>query len=150
MCNCNNNNSLCSRCSKGLTCQCPPDYTVASLPVDCGCCPSGYTWSGATPNYPNGVCTGAGGKQIEPIPCTPCEEAVQADCVILPAISCLGLPAGMTLTSFVTYLCSDAFTFKLLQNIGLSNYLQDAFCEITSTCPLVGSTTPIPGPIVVV
>lgn len=152
MCNCNNNISLCSRCSKGLTCQCPPDYTVLPLPVSCGCCPSGYSWSGPTPNYPDGVCTGPGGVQTSPIPCSPCEETISAQCVILPAVSCYGVAAGTTLYDFInTVMCSDAFVSTLLSRIALSSTLKSSLCSITSTCPPGGTGTPIitsltPGP----
>jgi hypothetical protein len=143
MCNCNTT-SLCSGCSKGLLCQCPPDYSVLPLPVACGCCPPSYTWSGATPNWPNGVCTGPGDRQVAPIPCTTCVDSVQADCVILPEIACLGLPAGWSLTAFISYLCSDAFTAKMLTNIGLSTTLSTQFCDLVATCPTVPSSkTPI-------
>jgi hypothetical protein len=143
MCNCNNNNSLCSRCSKGLMCACPPDYSVTPLTVDCGCCPPGYTWTGATANWPNGVCTGQGGRQVSPIPCTTCVDSVPGDCVFLPAIPCFGVIAGTTLTSFINYLCSDAFTMKILSNIGLSTTLKTALCQLTTTCPPASSSTPI-------
>jgi len=147
MCNCNKT-SLCNRCSKGLSCGCPPDYSVLPLPVSCGCCPSGYIWSGPTLNYPNGVCTGPGGTTTEPIECSPCVESTPGQCVILPSIACLGTPAGMTLTDFLAYLCTEAFTAKLLTNIGLSTTLKAQFCDLTGSCPPSGGGAPILGPIV--
>jgi len=149
MCNCNRStNSLCSRCSKGLMCQCPPDYTIDPLPVDCGCCPPGYTWSGPTPNWPNGVCTGSGGTQTAPIPCSPCEESLDARCVILPAVACFGIAAGTTLYDFISqYMCSDAFVMSILNRISLSTTLQTALCTLTSACPPTTPGTPVIGPI---
>ena len=150
MCNCNRNStSVCGPCSKGMMCQCPPDYNIAALPVDCGCCPSGYVWSGPTANYPNGLCTGPGGTITEPIECSPCEDSLDARCVILPSVPCFGITAGTTLYYFITnYMCSDAFWLNGLLKIGASTTLQSAFCNIVSTCPTVpGSTTPVSGPL---
>ena len=153
MCNCNRStNSLCSRCSKGLMCQCPPDYTIDPLPVDCGCCPPGYTWSTSTsPNWPNGVFTGSGGTQTAPIPCSPCEESLDARCVILPAITCFGIAAGTTLYDFISqYMCSDAFIKNILNRISLSSQLGTDFCELVSACPPpISGKTPIMGAITI-
>ena len=148
MCNCNNNNSLCSRCSSGLSCACPPDYTVLPLPVSCGCCPPGYSWSGATPNWPNGVCTGAGGKQVEPIACNPCIDSTSTDCVTLPSIPCLGIVEGTTLTQFLSAICTPAFWINGLNIIGLDTLASTTFCNLVAACPSIpSSTTPIIGPI---
>lgn len=149
MCNCSGNfTSLCTRCSTGQTCACPPDYSILPLPVNCGCCPDGYTWSGPTANWPNGVCTGPGGMQTEPVDCTSCVDSVPAECVILPAIGCYNITAGTTLYSFINnYMCSDAFVMSILQKIALSSTLQATLCTIMAGCPPAGGTTPILGPI---
>lgn len=153
-CNCGNT-SLCVQCSAGLPCNCPPDYSVAPQPVDCGCCPSGYRYIGISPNWPRGECqcidpvTCPGAFSVTAIPCTPCEEAISSDCVITPFIECLGAKEGTSLTTVLEYLCSDAYTLKILQNIGLSTTLKAALCQIVSVCPTVGSTVPILGPIIV-
>lgn len=150
MCNCNHGISLCSRCSQGLACGCPPNYSVLPLPVECGCCPPGYTWSGATPNYPDGVCTGPGGVQVEPIECNPCVDSVPGKCVILPAVSCFGVPAGTTLYDFInTFMCSPAFWSIGLQLISTDATLKAQLCAINATCPLPVGGTPILGPPIV-
>lgn len=151
MCNCNSGISLCSRCATGLSCGCPPNYSILPLPVECGCCPAGYTWSTSTQNiYPNGVCTGPGGTQIQPIECNPCVDSISAKCVILPSIECFGIPAGTTLYTFITtYICSPAFWAKGLEVISLDTTLKAMLCDINSTCPAVGSGAPIALPLVV-
>lgn len=147
MCNCSKT-SLCSRCTSGQLCGCPPDYTVPVLPVDCGCCPSGYVWSGPTLNYPNGVCTGPGGVTTDPIDCNPCVDSVPASCVILPSIPCFGIAAGTTLLSFIqNFMCSDMFWMNFINRLTTSTTLQAAMCSVMSSCPPAGSSTPIIGPI---
>ncbi len=148
-CNCNNGISLCSRCSVGLTCSCPPDYSVLPLPVDCGCCPPGYTFQGPTANYPNGFCTNSVGTVVPVIPCTQCVESVPADCVILPEIACLGVQRGTTLTAFLAnILCSEAYVLNLINKIGVSTTLKAAMCNVISTCPIPSSLAPVAGPLV--
>ncbi len=126
-------------------CQCPPDYSVTPLPVDCGCCPPGYVWSVSTQNaYPNGVCTGPGGTQTQPIECNPCVDTLSAKCVILPQIDCFGIAAGTTLYEFISnYMCSDAFVMSIINRMSLSSDLQAAMCSVMSTCPPAGSSTPV-------
>lgn len=150
MCNCSGNtNSLCNKCSSGLLCQCPPDYSILPLPVNCGCCPSGYTWSGPTMNYPNGSCTNSIGNIVPPIPCTNCVKSIDPNCVILPAVPCLGIPNGMTLLNFISsYLCSTAFVSNILTILGSNSGLQQILCQIQANCPPINSTTPIIGPVV--
>lgn len=147
MCNCSNTTSLCNRCSQGLMCQCPPDYTVLPLPVDCGgCCPDGYTFQGPTANYPNGYCSGPGGTITLPVECNPCVDSVPAKCVILPNIPCFGITAGTTLYEFITnFMCSDAFVMSMLNRISLSTDLKTALCAINITCPAPTSGTPVMG-----
>lgn len=125
-------------------CQCPPDYRVNPLPVDCGCCSAGYTFVGPTLNYPNGYCTGAGGAIVEPIECNPCVDTLSAKCVILPDVPCFGITAGTSLYEFISsYMCSDAFVMGIINRISLSSTLQAAMCSVMSTCPPAGSSTPI-------
>ncbi len=153
-CNCGNT-SICTQCSAGLPCNCPPDYSVAPQSVICGCCPDGYGYVGITPNFPNGECqcinraNCPSAISISAIPCTPCEDSVSSDCVFTPLIECLGALEGTTLTTLLQYFCSEAYILSQLQTIGLSVTLKAALCEIVSICPTVGSTTPILGPIIV-
>jgi hypothetical protein len=149
-CNCNSGGtSNCVQCSAGLPCNCPPDYSVLPQPVECSCCPDGYTFYGPTPNYPSGYCQNSTGSIVGTIPCNSCVDSVSSDCVFLPDIECFGIKGPYPLTAFVEYLCSEAFVLKQLQTIGLSTTLKAALCQIVSVCPVVGSTTPIPGPIIV-
>lgn len=156
-CNCNNT-TPCTQCSAGSPCNCPPDYSVLPQPVDCHCCPAGYTFYGPTANYPNGFCClggdGTGNNCVSvavPVACNDCTESISADCVFVSDMACLGVAKGanVPLSTVLAFLCSDAFTLKMLQNIGLSTNLKAALCEIVSVCPTVGSTVPIPGPIIV-
>jgi hypothetical protein len=156
MCNCSPiPANICTQCSQGNTCGCPPDYSVMIQPVNCSCCPSGYSYSLTEPSYPNGICVADNpnavttGYYVATIPCVPCEETIPANCVILPAVSCLGVPANFTLTQFLNYMCTEAYVLNLLQKIGLSTTLKQAFCQITATCPIIGSSTPVLGPIIV-
>ncbi len=151
MCNCSSAPvSICDQCSQGQTCCCPPDYSIMPQPTPCGCCPDGYNWSGPTPNWPDGVCTAIDGKrQIAPIPCNACAETIASDCVIIPAIACLGFSGG-TLTAFITFMCSDVYIESILEKIGLSSNLGSGFCQLVQNCPPPGSgTTPIIGTITV-
>lgn len=128
-------------------CQCPPDYSVLPLPVDCGCCPPGAVYSGPTANYPNGYCTGPGGIISEPIECNDCVDTLSAKCVILPSIPCFGIVEGTTLYDFISnFMCSDAFVMNILNRVSTSTVLKDAWCAINSTCPVAPSgKTPILG-----
>lgn len=152
-CNCGGSSSICIQCSAGLPCNCPPDYSVLPQPVDCHCCPSGYTYIGITPNFPNGYCCPDNSltcdvrDAVAVIPCNTCINSIGSECVFITS-ECFGLK-NYPLNAFVEYLCSDAFTLKMLQNIGLSTTLKAALCEIVSICPSVGSTVPIPGPLII-
>lgn len=160
-CNCNNTTTqTCQQCSAGQPCNCPPDYSVTPLPVDCNktCCPPGYTYhNNIDIGFPNGMCCPNGGglvnctaqKAIQPIPCTVCIDSIPSDCVFVSNVPCLGVTTTTSLTSVLSYLCSEAFILSQLQTIGLSSTLKAALCEIISICPSVGNTTPIPGPITV-
>ncbi len=151
MCNCNPNPAdICTQCRSGNTCGCPPNYSILPEPVPCGCCPGGYTFTGPTPNWPNGYCSN-GTSQVAPIPCNQCAETLSADCIILPAIPCYGIAAGMTLTNFIVFMCSNpVFIQKILSNIGLSTTLGSGFCQLVQNCPSKGSgTTPVIGPIII-
>jgi len=118
------------------------------LPVECGCCPDGYTWSAATKNWPDGVCTNSLGGTTDPIECEVCEEGISDRCVFLSAGNCFGLPATTTLNQFVEYLCSQAFTQKILSNISTNQTSYNGFCNLVSGCGVSpGSSTPIIGPI---
>ncbi len=152
-CNCGNT-SICTQCSAGIPCNCPPDYSVAPQPVDCGCCPDGYRYVGITPNFPNGecqcktaICTGA--FSVSAIPCVPCEEAISSDCVMVEAIECLGITANTPLTTVLEFFCSAAYIQLILSKIGLTPSLGSGLCQLTRNCPPSGSTTPIPGPITI-
>jgi len=150
MCNCSPNPAnICTQCQSGNPCGCPPDYSIAPLPVPCGCCPDGYTFVGPTPNYPSGYCQRGDPKSaaaaiVPPIPCNNCPETIQSDCVILPAIPCLGIAAGTTLTSLLGFLCSSAFAEVILKAIAADPAVGSGFCQLVQNCPPVGSgTTPI-------
>jgi hypothetical protein len=151
-CNCNSTGNIynnCVQCSAGLPCNCPPDYSVTALNVPCECCPPGFYPIGNGYCCANGaVCNVSSPTNTPTIPCNTCEDSVSADCVFLkPNAECFGIKEGTTLTQFIEYMCSDAFVLNLLQSIGLSTTLKAALCQIVSVCPVVGSTTPIPGPI---
>lgn len=150
MCNCASSTSvssgsICNQCAQGNPCGCPPSYTITPLPVDCSCCPAGYTYMGPTLNFPDGFCQGTIASDIIPAGnCSDCPETMSSDCVILPAIPCLGLPAGTTVTQLANFLCSPAFVEVILANIGLSSTLGSGFCQLVQNCPPVsGGTTPI-------
>lgn len=149
MCNCSSiPANICTQCSQGQQCGCPPDYTILPQPVPCKCCPSGYTFY-TDAVFPNGICKGPGGS-IPPIPCTPCVTTTSSDCVILPEITCFGIAAGTTLTSFLNYMCSAAFIQVLLGHIGLDPSLASGFCQLVGNCPTAPtSTTPVIGPIII-
>lgn len=146
-CNCGTP-TPCNNCSTGVSCGCPPDWSMLPLPPECGCCPFGYTWSAPTANYPDGICTNSSGGTVSPIDCEPCEESVSDKCVFLSAGNCFGLPSTTTLNQFVEFLCSQTFTRKILSNIATDQTTLNGFCNIVQSCgPLPGSSTPIPGPI---
>ena len=159
MCNCNNNISLCSRCSTGLSCGCPPDYNVLPLPVDCGCCPPDYDYIAPTANFPNGYCKDRTvfGITVATIPCTTCEDAITTDCVIYPGtatITCngAGIAPGDNLTTILSKMCASnpPVILAMLQAIALDTTygLKAAFCQISNFCSgIPGSTTPYIGPI---
>ena len=146
MCNCSPTPAnICDQCSNGMSCCCPPDYSIMPQPVPCACCPPGYTFHGATPNWPNGYCadTETGRKQVATVPCNTCAETMSSDCIIIPAISCLGFLGG-NLTTFLNYMCSVAYTENFLARIGLNPTLGSGFCQLVQNCPPAGGgTTPI-------
>jgi len=156
-CNCNSTSNVfnnCTQCSAGLPCNCPPDYSVTARNVPCTCCPPGFYPLGNGFCCANGaVCNAAFPTNTPTIPCNSCDDSVSADCVFLKENSeCFGIKQGTSLTQFVQYMCSDAFVLELLKRIGAgggSSTLRKAFCQLVSVCPVVGNTTPIPGPIVV-
>jgi hypothetical protein len=118
--------------------------------VGCFCCPDGYFGPSPAPGYPNGVCKNLAGISVPATPCQPCAETMSTDCIILPAIDCFGLPAGTTLTGFLTYMCSSAFVESIISRIGLDPVLGSGFCQLVQNCPPVsGGTTPIIGSITV-
>ena len=160
MCNCNNNaTSLCSRCSTGLSCGCPPDYSILPLPVNCGCCPPDTDFEAPTAQYPNGVCRDRTVffRAIPTIPCTPCEDALSTDCVIYSAATAItcngaGIAPGDSLTTILTKMCASnpPVILAMLQAIALDTTygLKAAFCQIANYCSGVpGSTTPYIGPL---
>lgn len=160
MCNCT---KTCNQCSSGLPCNCPPDYTIAPLPTTCNCCPPGYTFYGATPNYPNGYCQGAKASDvIAASVCTTCEESMSTDCVfyecttITPfggcALQCSGVVNGDNLTTILTKMCvtNPANILAMLQVIAADTTygLKQAFCTIADYCSgIPGDSTPYIGPI---
>lgn len=147
MCNCKKT-TICSNCSNGSTCQCPPDYSVMPLPVECGCCPDGYTWEGPTPNYPNGNCINASGVSTTPIDCNQCEEAISDNCVYISPNSCFGIKGSFTLKQFIEYMCSEAYFKVMLTKVGATQSLLNGWCNINKKCgPPTSTTTPIPGPV---
>lgn len=157
-CNCHDT-SPCNKCNNGQPCNCPPDYSVLPQPSPCNCCPNGYTYNGPTPNYPDGYCYDEGKGIVPPIPCVPCEEAVATDCVTYTGqipIQCgnniYGINAGDNLTTIISKMCitNDNVIMALLSKIGATVNLSSAFCQIARNCPpSTGSTTPLPGPIVI-
>ena len=155
MCNCSKSPaSICTQCQQGNTCGCPPDYSVMPQPVACGCCPDGFIYKGITPNFPNGYCVDAGTqtKAVPSIACNTCEESMSADCIYLPAIPCLGIAAGTTLSAFLLGMCANPTTVVqfLLSSIGLNPALGSGFCQLVQNCPASSaSSTPIIGTIIV-
>lgn len=148
-CNCNKP-TPCNNCTTGVSCGCPPDYSMMPLLPECGCCPDGYTWSGPTPNWPDGVCTSSTGATTDPIPCEQCVDSIEAQCVFLPGIECLGIKEGATVADvFKTLFCSPAFWQLGLSIISNNQAAYNGFCNLVAGCgPTPGSTTPTPGPIV--
>ncbi len=151
MCNCSNiPANICNQCNQGQPCCCPPDYSILPQPVPCGCCPDGYTFFAPTPNWPSGYCKKGDSAIVPPIPCNNCAETISADCVILPAIPCLGLAAGLTLTQFANFLCSATFIETILSSIGLNPILGSGFCQLVQNCPSpISGSTPIIGSIII-
>lgn len=148
-CNCNNS-TPCNNCSTGVSCGCPPDYSMMPVLPECGCCPDGYSWSGPTPNYPNGVCTNGAGTTTDPIDCEQCEEAISAQCVTMPGVDCLGIKDGDNLSDvFKTLFCSPAFWRMGLEVIATDVTTLNGFCNLVASCgPVPGSSTPVPGPVI--
>lgn len=161
MCNCSSSPvSICTQCQQGNPCGCPPDYSVMPAPVQCigNCCPPGYTYGGVSANFPNGYCCPVSNNRVPcdlknavpTIPCSDCVETMSSNCIILPAIPCLGVLAGTSLTQFLTSMCGGAFAEVILKAIGLDVAAGSGFCQLVQNCPAPGSgTTPIIGPIVV-
>lgn len=155
-CNCHiSTGSACTRCSNGLSCGCPPDYSVAPILPDCQCCPEGYTKVLNSANVY--VCEGGGGI-ISTIPCQPCVTSVPTDCVFYKPQGgarevplCVDIADGDNLTTILAKMCitRESNILAMLQVIGTSTVLKAALCEIVSVCPSVGNQVPIPGPIVV-
>lgn len=158
-CNCN---KTCNQCSSGLPCNCPPDYTITPLPSDCKCCPDGYTFYGATPNWPNGYCQGLKASDvISAVLCTTCEESLSTDCVFydctdkVPSgcgLQCGGIVQGDSLTVILNKICptNPANILAMLQMIALDTTygLKAAWCEISNFCSgIPGDTSPYLGPI---
>jgi hypothetical protein len=151
MCNCSPiPANICNQCAQGNTCGCPPDYTIMPQPTACPCCPPDYDYEIPTAAFPLGVCRDRTVYHIgiNPIPCNPCVETISDQCVTIPAVPCLSFNGG-TLADFLNYMCSEAYVLSFLQKIGISVTLKQAFCQIVAVCPVVGSTTPVLGPIIV-
>jgi len=153
MCNCSKT-SPCNNCCAGVQCGCPPDYDVTALPTACKCCPPGYIYSDPTFTYPSGICTNSTGGLTDPIDCTSCEEGMSTDCVIYSGNTsiCGVINKGDNLTAMLIKLCpgSEASALLLLQTIGLSTVLMDAFCGLVSLCTgTSGSGSVIIGGIVI-
>ena len=155
MCNCR---TTCNNCATGLTCGCPPDYSVTQVPLtDCKCCPQGYTFQGPTPNYPNGTCisNNASNLPTDPIPCTPCVDTTYTDCVLYNGntpLNCAGsgISAGDNLNTIITKLCPSSFAniSAILSAIALNQTLLNGLCNLVGSCGSIpGSSTPIIGPI---
>lgn len=156
MCNCSPTPAnVCNQCNVGQPCCCPPDYSIMPQPAPCGCCPDGYTYFGPTANWPDGYCASGSGpvRKIQPpIPCNNCAETISSDCVILPEIACLGIPAGTNLTTLFAAFCANPKPFIefILSAIGLDPDLGSGLCQLVQNCPPPGSgTTPIIGTIIV-
>lgn len=161
-CNCHDT-SPCNSCNNGQPCNCPPDYSVLPQPSPCNCCPSGYTYYGATPNYPNGYCDDGAGKIVQPIPCVACEDAIPTDCVTYTGdvpIACdngqqqniYGINPGDSLTTIINKMCitNDNVLMAMLSAIGTNPTVYSGLCQLVRNCPVpTGSTTPVPGPIIV-
>ncbi len=160
-CNCNNI-TPCSSCCQGIPCNCPPVYPIPIAAVPCTCCPNGYTFNVATPNYPSGYClNNADGKTIVPtIPCVQCEDVIATDCVVYNGqipIACpsgvtnvYGIVPGDTLTTIITKMCitNENVLEAMLSAIGLSTRALAGFCHLVGNCGSIpGVTTPILGPI---
>ncbi len=157
-CNCHDT-SPCNRCNNGQPCNCPPDYSVLAQPSPCNCCPNGFTYSGPTPNYPNGVCTDVLGTKQDPIPCVPCEDAIPTDCVTYTGqvpIACgqniYGINAGDSLTTIISKMCitNPNVLMAMLSAIGTNPTVYSGLCQLVRACPIPsGGTVPLPGPIII-
>lgn len=166
MCNCNQPQP-CNNCNSQLPCGCSPSFTIVPAPVPCTCCPQGYTFTGATPNFPNGICTTlvAPFTTTATIPCVSCEDTIPTDCVVFQCtstgITTLPTPAcnpcgnvvnGDTLTTIIGKICptNPANILAMLQVIAADTTygLKQAFCDISNYCSgIPGSLTPYIGPI---
>lgn len=148
-CNCHiNTGSLCTRCSNGLSCGCPPDYSVVPVLPDCQCCPEGYTK--VTKSDGTYGCSG-NGRIIATIPCQPCETSVLTDCVFYKGEDgvCVDISNGDNLTTILAKMCitRPSNILAMLQVLANSSVLRAALCQIVSICPVINSQTPIPGPL---
>lgn len=156
MCNCNT--PPCSKCNNGQPCNCPPDYTVTPAPSACKCCPNGFYFQGASPNWPNGICLNTNNAAITtpPIPCITCETAITTDCVVYSGdiqIDCgikpgnvYGINPGDSLTTIINKMCilNKNVIEGILSQIGLDSDLASGLCQLVQNCPSSGSgTTPI-------
>jgi hypothetical protein len=161
MCNCNKI-SPCNNCCKGIPCNCPPTYPVATQPVPCNCCPNGYTFQGATPNFPSGYCLNDADRKTvtSVIPCVVCEDTLPTDCVVYNGqipIACpsgvtniYGIIPGDTLTDIITKMCisNENVLEAMLTAIGNSSRALAGFCHLVQRCGVSpGISTPIIGPI---
>jgi len=156
MCNCTQ--QPCNSCNDSAPCNCPPEFTVASVQPNCGCCPEGTSnFQPANPVWPNGYCTGTQGNQVSAIPCTPCEDSISTNCVTYRKsegfpINCFGIIDGDTLTTIINKMCLNlkGNVETILSAIGLDTDLGSAFCQLAQNCPSsASSTTPILGAIIV-
>lgn len=169
-CNCNTT-SQCGNCCAGVPCGCPPDYTVPAQPVDCKCCPGGYTYipayAGAAVGKGSNICMDSLGRTTEPIPCVQCVDRVPTDCVVytgtipitcagssnpnfLPGANIYGINPQDSLTTIISKMCitNEPVIMALLTAIGNSTTLLAGLCNLVGACgPVPGTSTPVIGPI---
>jgi len=166
MCNCSKTKS-CNKCSTGLPCNCPPDFSLNVIEVSTRqCCPPGSTgYKGPTANYPYGYCIDSTTfLPVAAIECNTCEDMVTTDCVyydctfdaskasdISPcSLTCSGVVPGDSLTTILRKLCptTKANIMAVIQAIALDQDLYNGFCNLVAGCGSTpGLSTPVIGEI---